>query len=127
MCARVKTRTAFGKTLAEQGVVREWIARSRIEIDQLRLLVYAAAERLDAEGGKAAATQIAMAKVAAPNVAQQVVDRAIQAFGAGGLTDENGLTHAWIAARALRIADGPDEVHLQAIAKAELAKVSPRA
>jgi acyl-CoA dehydrogenase len=127
MCARVKTRTAFGKTLAEQGVVREWIARSRIEIDQLRLLVYAAAERLDGEGGKAAATQIAMAKVAAPNVAQQVVDRAIQAFGAGGLTDENGLTHAWIAARALRIADGPDEVHLQAIAKAELAKVSPRA
>jgi acyl-CoA dehydrogenase len=121
-CARVTTRTAFGKTLSDQGVIREWIAHSRIEIDQLRLLVYDAAERLDRDGGKAAATHIAMAKVAAPNVAQRVVDRAIQAFGAGGMTDENGLTHAWIAARSLRIADGPDEVHLQAIAKAELAK-----
>jgi acyl-CoA dehydrogenase len=122
MCARVKSRTAFGKRLSDQGVIREWIARSRIEIDQLRLLVYDAAGRLDREGGKAAAVQIAMAKVAAPNVAQSVVDRAIQAFGAGGMTDENGLTHAWIAARSLRIADGPDEVHLQFIAKAELAK-----
>jgi acyl-CoA dehydrogenase len=124
MCARVKHRVAFGKTLAEQGVVREWIARSRIEIDQVRLLAYDAAERLDLEGGKAAATQIAMAKVAAPNVAQRVVDRAIQAFGAAGMTDDVGLTHAWIAARSLRIADGPDEVHLQAIAKSELAKDS---
>jgi acyl-CoA dehydrogenase len=122
MCSRVKSRTAFGKKLSDQGVVREWIARSRIEIDQVRLLVYDAADRLDREGGKAAAPQIAMAKVAAPNVAQQVVDRAIQSFGAGGMLDENGLTHAWIAARSLRIADGPDEVHLQAIAKAELAK-----
>jgi len=122
MCRRVRSRVAFGKPLAEQGVVREWIARSRIEIDQLRLLVYDAADRLDRDGNKAAATQIAMAKVAAPGVAQAVVDRAIQAFGAGGLTDENGLTHAWIAARSLRIADGPDEVHLQAIAKAELGK-----
>jgi acyl-CoA dehydrogenase len=119
MCARVKSRSAFGKKLADQGVIREWIARSRIEIDQLRLLVYDAAERLDRDGGKAAATHIAMAKVAAPNVAQRVADRAIQA---AGMTDENGLTHAWIAARSLRIADGPDEVHLQAIAKAELAK-----
>jgi acyl-CoA dehydrogenase len=122
MCARVKSRSAFGKKLSEQGVIREWIARSRIEIDQLRLLVYDAAERLDHDGGKAAATHISMAKVAAPNVAQRVADRAIQAFGAAGMTDENGLTHAWIAARSLRIADGPDEVHLQAIAKAELAK-----
>jgi acyl-CoA dehydrogenase len=118
----VKSRTAFGKKLSDQGVIREWIARSRIDIDQLRLLVYDAAERLDRDGGKAAATHIAMAKVAAPNVTQSVVDRAIQSFGAGGMTDENGLTHAWIAARSLRIADGPDEVHLQAIAKAELAK-----
>ncbi len=121
-CRRVRSRVAFGKALAERGVVREWIARSRIEIDQLRLLVYDAAERLDREGNKAAATHIAMAKVEAPNVAQRVVDRAIQSFGAAGLTDESGLPGAWIAARSLRIADGPDEVHLRSIAKAELAK-----
>jgi acyl-CoA dehydrogenase len=120
MCRRVKERVAFGKPLAEQGVVREWIARSRIEIDQVRLLTYDAAERLDRDGNKGAATAIAMAKVAAPETAQRVADRAMQAFGAAGLTDETGLTHAWLAARTLRIADGPDEVHLQAIAKSEL-------
>ena len=120
MCERVRNRVAFGRPLAEQGVVREWIARSRIEIDQLRLLVFDAAERLDRDGNKVAATSIAMAKVEAPNVAQRVVDRAIQAFGAEGLLDDTGLSHAWIAARSLRIADGPDEVHLVAIAKAEL-------
>ncbi|MHB8146726.1 MAG: acyl-CoA dehydrogenase family protein [Vulcanimicrobiaceae bacterium] len=122
MVRRVRSRVAFGKTLAEQGVVREWIARSRIDIDQVRLLTYDAADRLDREGNKHAATAIAMAKVAAPNVAQRVVDRAIQAFGAEGLLDDTGLSHAWIAARSLRIADGPDEVHLLSIAKAELAK-----
>ncbi len=122
MCARVKSRATFGKTLAERGVVREWIARSRIEIDQLRLLVYDAAQRLDTVGNKAAATQIAMAKVEAPSVAQRVVDRAIQSFGAGGLEDRTGLSRLWIAARSLRIADGPDEVHLQTIAKSELSK-----
>ena len=120
MCDRVRNRVAFGRPLADQGVVREWIARSRIEIDQLRLLVFDAAERLDRDGSKAAATAIAMAKVEAPNVAQRVVDRAIQAFGGEGLLDDTGLTHAWLAARSLRIADGPDEVHLIAIAKAEL-------
>ncbi len=120
MCNRVRNRVAFGRPLADQGVVREWIARSRIEIDQLRLLVFDAADRLDREGNKAAATAIAMAKVEAPNVAQRVVDRAIQAFGGEGLLDGTGLTHAWLAARSLRIADGPDEVHLIAIAKAEL-------
>ena len=122
MCDRARDRVAFGKPLADRGVVREWIARSRIEIDQVRLLVYDAADRLDRLGNKAAATAIAMAKVEAPNVAQRVADRAIQTFGAAGLTDDAGLTHAWIAARSLRIADGPDEVHLQSIAKAELAK-----
>ena len=122
MVRRVRSRVAFGKTLAEQGVVREWIARSRIDIDQARLLTYDAADRLDREGNKRAATAIAMAKVVAPNAAQRVIDRAIQAFGAEGLLDDTGLSHAWIAARSLRIADGPDEVHLVAIAKAELAK-----
>jgi acyl-CoA dehydrogenase len=123
MVQRVKSRIAFGRPIADQGVVREWIAHSRIEIDQLRLLTYDAAERLDRDGNKAAATAIAMAKVAAPNVAQRVVDRAIQAFGAAGMNDDAGLTYAWISARSLRIADGPDEVHLRAIAKSELARV----
>jgi acyl-CoA dehydrogenase len=123
MCGRAKERVTFGRALADQGVVREWIARSRIEIDQVRLLTYDAAARLDRDGGKAAAVAIAMAKVEAPNVAQRVADRAMQTFGAAGLLDESGLAHAWIAARSLRIADGPDEVHVQAIAKAELSKV----
>ncbi len=122
MCERVRDRVTFGRPLAEQGVVREWIARSRIEIDQTRHLVYDAADRLDREGNKRAATAIAMAKVAAPRMAQRVVDRAIQAFGAEGMLDDTGLSQAWLSARALRIADGPDEVHLRSIAKAELAK-----
>jgi acyl-CoA dehydrogenase len=122
MCQRVRDRVTFGRPLAEQGVVREWIARSRIEIDGARHLVYDAARQLDQHGNKRAATAIAMAKVAAPRVAQEVVDRAIQAFGAEGLLDDTGLSHAWINARSLRIADGPDEVHLRSIAKAELAK-----
>lgn len=122
MCARVRSRVAFGRPLADQGVVREWIAHSRIEIDATRHLVYDAASQLDARGNKAAAPAIAMAKVAAPQMTQRVVDRAIQAFGAEGLLDDTGLSHAWIAARSLRIADGPDEVHLRSIAKAELAK-----
>ena len=122
MCQRVRDRVTFGRPLAEQGVVREWIARSRIEIDSTRHLVYDAARQLDQHGNKRAATAIAMAKVAAPRVAQDVTDRAIQAFGAEGLLDDTGLSHAWINARSLRIADGPDEVHLRSIAKAELAK-----
>ncbi len=122
MCVRVRDRVTFGRPLAAQGVVREWIARSRIEIDQTRLLVYRAAAELDEAGNKGAAPALAMAKVAAPRMAQDVVDRAIQAFGAEGLLDDAGLAHAWINARSLRIADGPDEVHLRSIAKAELAK-----
>jgi acyl-CoA dehydrogenase len=125
MVARVKERTPFGKPLAEQGVIMEWIADSRIAIDQARLLTYDAAERLDREGGKAARHAIAMAKVVAPNVAQQVIDRAIQAFGAQGVSGDVFLAAAYAAARTLRIADGPDEVHRAAIAKAELAKAAP--
>jgi acyl-CoA dehydrogenase len=122
MCLRVRERVAFGKPLAQQGVVREWIAQSRIEIDQTRHLVYDAAQQLDEHGNKRAATAIAMAKVATPRMTQRVVDRAIQAFGAEGLLDDTGFAHAWINARSLRIADGPDEVHVDSIAKAELAK-----
>ncbi|MGC2129468.1 MAG: acyl-CoA dehydrogenase family protein [Candidatus Aquilonibacter sp.] len=122
MCLRVRDRITFGRPLAEQGVIREWIAQSRIDIDSTRHLVYNAAEQLDLHGNKRAATALAMAKVAAPRIAQAIVDRAIQAFGAEGMLDDTGLSHAWVSARSLRIADGPDEVHLRSIAKAELAK-----
>ena len=122
MCSRVRGRVTFGRPLAEQGVVMQWIADSRIEIDQARLLTLAAAEKMDRHGNKAARTEIAMIKVVAPNVAQRVVDRAIQAHGGAGVTDDFGLAHAWAAARTLRIADGPDEVHRAAIAKDELAR-----
>ncbi|MGA7570579.1 MAG: acyl-CoA dehydrogenase family protein [Candidatus Aquilonibacter sp.] len=122
MCMRVRDRITFGRPLAEQGVIREWIAQSRIDIDSTRHLVYNAAEQLDLHGNKRAAPALAMAKVAAPRIAQTIVDRAIQAFGAEGMLDDTGLAHAWTNARSLRIADGPDEVHLRSIAKAELAK-----
>ncbi len=120
MVTRVKERVAFGKPLAEQGVIQEWIADSRIAIDQARLLTYDAAERLDRDGNKAARTAIAMAKVVAPSMALAVIDRAIQAFGAKGLSDDVMLAAAYAGARSLRLADGPDEVHRAAIAKAEL-------
>jgi acyl-CoA dehydrogenase len=120
MVARVKSRVAFGKPLAEQGVVMEWIADSRIEIDQARLLVYDAAERLDREGNKAARHVLAMAKVVAPAMALRVIDRAIQAFGAKGVSSDVFLAEAYAGVRTLRLADGPDEVHRAAIAKAEL-------
>ncbi len=120
MVERAKSRVAFGKPLAEQGVVMEWIADSRIEIDQARLLVYEAAERLDREGNKAARHVLAMAKVVAPNMALRVIDRAIQAFGAKGVSGDVFLAEAYAGVRTLRLADGPDEVHRAAIAKAEL-------
>jgi len=122
MCLRVRDRVTFGRPLAEQGVIREWIAQSRIDIDSTRHLVYDAAEQLDRHGNKRAAPALAMAKVTAPRIAQAIVDRAIQAFGAEGMLDDTGLSHAWVNARSLRIADGPDEVHLRSIAKAELSK-----
>ncbi|MEO7039451.1 MAG: acyl-CoA dehydrogenase family protein [Candidatus Elarobacter sp.] len=122
MTERVKARVAFGKPLAEQGVVKEWIADSRIEIDQARLLVYDAAEKLDRVGNKAARNELAMAKVVAPNMALRVIDRAIQAFGAKGVSDDTFLAGAYAAVRTLRLADGPDEVHRAAIAKHELTK-----
>ena len=122
MVARVKERVAFGKPLAEQGVVMEWIADSRIEIDQVRLLTYDAAEKLDRIGNKAARNELAMAKVAAPSAALRVIDRASQAFGAKGVSGDTFLAEAYAAIRTLRLADGPDEVHRAAIAKFELAK-----
>jgi len=120
MCRRVVSRRAFGKTLAEQGVIRQWIADSRIELEQARLLVFAAAARMDAEGNKAARREIAMIKVVAPNVALRVIDRAIQAHGGAGVCQDFPLAYAWAQIRTLRLADGPDEVHRESIAKMEL-------
>jgi acyl-CoA dehydrogenase len=122
MCRRVKARVAFGRPLAEQGVIRAGIARSRVEIDQARLLTLQAAHLMDTAGNKAARAEIAMIKVVAPNMALAVLDRAIQAHGAAGVSDDFFLAHAWAHARSLRLADGPDEVHLEAIAKTELAR-----
>jgi acyl-CoA dehydrogenase len=124
MCARVKSRTAFGKLLAEQATIGEQIARSRIEIEQARVLTLHAAHMMDCVGNKAAKAEIAMIKVLAPTVALNVLDRAIQAHGAGGLSEDFGLADAFAFARTTRLADGPDAVHLAAIAKLELAKPS---
>ncbi len=120
MCERVKHREAFGKALAEQGVIMEWIADSRIEIEQARLLTLKAAHMLDRVGNKEARAEIAMIKVVAPNVALRVLDRAIQAHGGAGVSDDFPLAYFWASARALRLADGPDEVHRAQVAKLEL-------
>ena len=122
MCKRVTSRVAFGKPLAEQSVWLERIAQSRTLIDQARLLTLAAADKMDAAGNKAARAEISMIKVVAPNVALQVLDRAIQAHGAAGVSQDTFLAAAWAHTRTLRLADGPDEVHLEAIAKLELRK-----
>ncbi len=120
MRERAKQRVAFGKPLAEQGVVREAIARSRVEIEQVRLLCQKVAWMMDTVGGLEARTEIAAIKVAAPNVACAVIDRAIQVHGAAGLSQEFPLTQMYAYARAVRMMDGPDEVHLETIARREL-------
>ena len=122
MCERVQTRVAFGKALAEQGTIRAGIAESRMEIEQARLLTLKAAHLMDTVGNKAARAEIAMIKVIAPNVALRVLDRAIQAYGAAGVSQDTFLASSWAMARTLRLADGPDEVHVESIAKWELAK-----
>ncbi|MEN3335438.1 MAG: acyl-CoA dehydrogenase [Blastocatellia bacterium] len=124
MCRRVKARVAFGRPLAEQGTIKADIATSRMEIDQTRLLVLKAAYMMDKVGNKEARAEIAMIKVIAPNMALRVIDRAIQAHGGGGVCDDFVLAQAWAHSRTLRLADGPDEVHREAIAKLELKKYS---
>jgi len=122
MCKRTQNRVAFGKPLAEQGTIRAGIACSRMEIDQARLLTMKAAHMMDTVGNKAAQTEIAMIKIVAPNVALRVLDRAIQAHGGLGVSQDTFLAAAWANVRALRLADGPDEVHAESIAKWELKK-----
>jgi acyl-CoA dehydrogenase len=125
MCKRVQARVAFGKPLAEQGTIRADIARSRMEIEQVRLLTLRAAYMMDTTGNKEARAEIAMIKVVAPNVALQVLDRAIQAHGGAGVSQDTFLAAAWANVRTLRLADGPDEVHTESIAKLELRKWGP--
>jgi acyl-CoA dehydrogenase len=126
MCQRVKSRVAFGKPLAEQGTLRADIALSRMEIEQVRLLTLKTAYMMDTVGNKAARAEIAMIKVVAPNVTLRVLDRAIQAHGGAGVSQDTFLAGAWANVRTLRLADGPDEVHTEAIARQELAKGEPR-
>jgi len=124
MCKRVQSRVAFGKTIAEQGTIRADIAKSRMEIEQARLLVLKAAHMMDTVGNKVARSEIAMIKVIVPKMTLRVLDRAIQAHGAAGVSQDTFLASAWAQVRTLRLADGPDEVHTEAIARAELKKWS---
>ena len=120
MCARAEERVAFGKPLSEQGVIRDWIAESRIRLEQLRLLVLKAAWLMDTAGNKAAHTEIQAIKIATPATVQWILDKAIQTHGAGGLSQDFVLANAYAQIRTLRFADGPDEVHKNALARAEL-------
>lgn len=125
MCERVTQRVAFGKPLARQGVIQEWIAESRIEIEQVRLLCLKAAWLMDTVGNKGAMTEIAAIKVAAPAMALKVIDRAIQAHGGGGVSEDFPLASMYAHIRTLRLADGPDEVHKRTVARHELARHEP--
>jgi acyl-CoA dehydrogenase len=122
LCKRVTTRVAFGKKISEQGVTLERIAESRLMIEQARLLVLKAAYMMDTVGNKHARAEIAMIKVIAPNISCKIIDWAIQAHGGGGVSDDFGLASAYAHARTLRLADGPDEVHREQIARLELKK-----
>jgi acyl-CoA dehydrogenase len=126
MCQRALSRTAFGKTLAEQGVVRQQIAESRMAIDQARLYTLYTAWLIDSVGAKGARSEIAAIKVVAPRVCLEVIDRAIQVHGAGGVSDDFPLASMYAHARTLRIADGPDEVHVRSVARQELGKYVDR-
>lgn len=125
MCQRTTSRVAFGKPLAEQGTIMTDIALSRVQIDQTRLLCLNASHRMDTYGNKVAKNDIAAIKIATPRMSKDVIDRAIQSFGAMGLSQDTPLAHFWTWARILQFADGPDEVHLTAVAKSEIAAQVP--
>ncbi|MET9303505.1 acyl-CoA dehydrogenase family protein [Micromonospora aurantiaca] len=124
LCRRVLDRVAFGRPLAEQGVVREWIAESRVRIEQARLLVLKTAWLMDTVGNKGAHTEIQAIKIATPLMAEWVIDKAIQAYGGAGVSQDTPLAELWAAARTLRLADGPDEVHRASLARRELRRHS---
>jgi acyl-CoA dehydrogenase len=126
LCQRAMSRHAFGKSIAEQGVTRQWIAESRMEIEQSRLLTLHAAHMMDTVGNKAARREIAMIKVVAPKMAQKLVDRAIQVHGGGGVSQDFHLAYAYARTRTMRIVDGPDAVHEEAVARLELRKYEDR-
>jgi acyl-CoA dehydrogenase len=126
MCQRALSRTAFGKPLAEQGVIQDWIAESRVRIEQARLLVLKTAWLMDTVGNKGAHTEIQAIKIVTPAMAEWVIDKAVQAHGAGGVSQDFPLAHLWANARALRFADGPDEVHKSSLARRELKKTAAR-
>jgi acyl-CoA dehydrogenase len=122
LCKRAQSRVAFGRPIADNANIRDWIAEARIEIEMIRLLTLKTAYLMDTVGNKAAQVEIAAIKVAAPNIALTIVDRAMQVHGAGGLTEDFPLAGFWAHLRTLRLADGPDEVHKRAIARQELRK-----
>jgi acyl-CoA dehydrogenase len=124
MCRRATSRTAFGKPLAEQGVIQDWIAESRVRIEQARLLVLKTAWLMDTVGNKGAHTEIQAIKIVTPAMAEWVIDKAIQAHGGGGVSQDFPLAHLWATARTLRFADGPDEVHKRSLARRELRKAT---
>ena len=122
MCKRALTRTAFGKPLADQGVIQDWIGRSRVEIETVRLLTLKAAWLMDTVGNREAHTEIQAIKIAAPEMVLRVIDREIQAHGGAGVSQVTPLAHLWASARTLRLADGPDEVHIASLARKEIRK-----
>jgi acyl-CoA dehydrogenase len=122
MCRHANSRVAFGGPLAEKQFVQDWIAQSRMEIDQARLLTMYAAWKMDTHGKKVARQEISMIKVVAPNMVMNVLDRAIQCLGSLGVSDDTPVAAFWRHARALRLADGPDEVHKMVIARRELSR-----
>jgi acyl-CoA dehydrogenase len=122
MCRRASDRVAFGRPIADQGVVRDWIAESRVRIEQLRLLVLKTAWLMDTVGNRGAHTEIQAIKIATPQTVQWILDKAIQVHGAGGLSQDFPLANAYAGIRTLRFADGPDEVHKNSLAKAEIAR-----
>ncbi|SCG46377.1 acyl-CoA dehydrogenase [Micromonospora echinaurantiaca] len=125
MCRRVADRHAFGGPLATQGVIRDWIAEARVRLEQARLLVLKTAWLMDTVGNRAAHTEIQAIKIAVPETVQWVIDRAVQAHGAAGVSQDTPLARLWVKARALRLADGPDEVHRQSLARRELRRHQP--